>query len=78
MLSNPGTLGGAITTLAFGLRAVQFDQHRGSTTCDSRVLFQGGDDQKVINFEQILFANGRMLNLTEAPAQRGRAFNSTF
>jgi hypothetical protein len=33
---------------------------------------------RVVNFEQILFANGRMLDLTEAPAQRGRAFNSTF
>ncbi len=27
--------------------------------------------------KQILFANGCMLDLTEAPAQRGRAFNST-
>jgi hypothetical protein len=33
---------------------------------------------KVINFEQNLFANGRMLDLTEAAAQRGRALNSTF
>jgi hypothetical protein len=41
-------------------------------------LFQGGDDQKVVNFEQILFASGGMVDLTEAPAQRGRAFNSTF
>jgi hypothetical protein len=46
-------------------------------TCESRALFQGEDDQKVVNFEQILFANGCMLDLTEAPAQRGRAFNST-
>jgi hypothetical protein len=37
-----------------------------------------GADQKVVNFEQILFANGRMLYLIEAPAQRARAFNSTF
>ena len=29
----------------------------------------------MVNFEQILFANGRMLDLTEAPAQRVRAFN---
>jgi hypothetical protein len=36
------------------------------------------DDQKVVNFEQILFANGRMLDLTEAPDQRVRAFNATF
>jgi hypothetical protein len=43
-----------------------------------RAFFQGEDDQKVINFEQILFANGRRLDLTEAPAQGGRAFNSTF
>jgi hypothetical protein len=41
-------------------------------------LFQGGDDQKVVNFEQILFASGRMVDLTETPAQRGRAFNLTF
>jgi len=30
-------------------------------------------DRRVVNFEQILFANGRMLDLTEAPAQRGWA-----
>ena len=35
----------------------------------------GGADQKVVNFEQILFANGRMLDLTEAPAQRVRTVN---
>ena len=46
-------------------------------TCESHALFQGGD-QKVVNFEQILFASGRMVDLTETPAQRGRAFNSTF
>ncbi len=40
--------------------------------------FQGEDDQKVVNFEQILFANGRMLHSTEAPAQRARAFSLTF
>jgi len=40
--------------------------------------FQGEDDQKVVNFEQILFANGRMLDSTEAPAQRARAFSLTF
>jgi hypothetical protein len=28
-------------------------------------LVSGGDDQKVVNFEQILFANRRMLALTE-------------
>jgi hypothetical protein len=28
-------------------------------TCESRALFQG-DDQKVVNFEQIPFASGRM------------------
>jgi hypothetical protein len=33
---------------------------------------------RAVNFEQIPFANGRMLDLTEALAQRGRAFNSTF
>jgi hypothetical protein len=32
----------------------------------------------VVNFEQILFANGRMLNLTEAPAQGGRAIQFDF
>jgi hypothetical protein len=36
------------------------------------------DDQKVVNFEQILFANGRMIHSTEAPAQRARAFSLTF
>ena len=36
------------------------------------------DDQEVVNFAQILIANGRMVDLTEAPAQRGRAVNSTF
>jgi hypothetical protein len=36
------------------------------------------DDQKVVNFEQILFANGRTLHSTEAPAQRARAFSLTF
>jgi hypothetical protein len=41
-------------------------------------LFQGGDDQNVVNFEQILFASGRMFDLIETPAQRGRAFNLTF
>jgi hypothetical protein len=41
-------------------------------------LFQGGDDQQVVNFEQILFASGRMVDLTETPAQRGRGFNLTF
>jgi hypothetical protein len=41
-------------------------------------LVSAGDDQKVVNFEQILFASGRMVDLTEAPAQLGRAFNSTF
>jgi hypothetical protein len=40
--------------------------------------FQGEDDQKVVNFEQILFANGRTLHSTEAPAQRARAFSLTF
>jgi hypothetical protein len=40
-------------------------------------LVQGGD-QKVVNFEQILLANERMLNPTEAPAQRARAFSLTF
>jgi hypothetical protein len=44
-------------------------------TCESHALFQGGGDRKVVNFEQILFANGRMLDLTEVPAQRVRAFN---
>src|SRR4029453_13174433 len=44
----------------------------------ARRWHRGGDDQKVVNFEQILFANGRMLDLTEAPAQRGRALNLTF
>jgi hypothetical protein len=44
----------------------------------SHVGFQGADDQKVVNFEQILFANGRILDVTEAPAQRDRAFNLTF
>jgi hypothetical protein len=34
--------------------------------------------EKVVNFAQILIANGRMVDLTEAPAQRGRAVNSTF
>jgi hypothetical protein len=47
-------------------------------TCESRALFQGGDDQKVVNFEQILFANGRMLDLTEAPAQRVRGLQFDF
>ena len=32
----------------------------------------------MVNFEQILFANGRILNLAEAPAQGDRAFNSTY
>jgi hypothetical protein len=32
----------------------------------------------VVNFEQILFAKGRMLNLTEAPAQGGRAIQFDF
>jgi hypothetical protein len=41
-------------------------------------LVSGWGDRKVFNFEQILFANGRMLDLTEVPAQRGRAVNSTF
>jgi hypothetical protein len=41
-------------------------------------LFQGGDDQQVVNFEQILFASGRMVDLTGTPAQRGWAFNLTF
>jgi hypothetical protein len=44
------------------------------------------DDQKVVNFEQILFPNGRTLHpteapalhSTEAPAQRARAFSLTF
>ncbi len=40
-------------------------------------LVQGGD-QKMVNFEQILFANGRTLHSTEAPAQRARAFSLTF
>ena len=41
-------------------------------------LASNGDDQKVVNFEQILFANGRTLHPTEAPAQRARAFSLTF
>jgi hypothetical protein len=41
-------------------------------------LVSGWDDQKVVNFEQILFANGRILKLIEAPAQRVRAFHLTF
>ena len=32
-------------------------------------------DWRVVNFEQILFANRRMLDLDEPPAQRVRAFN---
>jgi hypothetical protein len=56
----------------------QIQTGAGNNFSRSRALFQGGDDQKVVNFEQILFANGRMLDLTEAPAQRGRAFNSIF
>jgi hypothetical protein len=47
-------------------------------TSESRALFQDGGDRKVVNFGQILFANGRMVYLSEAPAQRGRAVNSTF
>jgi hypothetical protein len=41
-------------------------------------LASNGDDQKVVNFEQILSANGRTLHSTEAPAQRARAFSLTF
>ena len=62
---------------ADGARATNFGKVS-VWTCESRVLFQGGGDRKVFNFEQILFANGRMVYLTEAPAQHGRAVNSTF
>ena len=41
-------------------------------------LVQGGD-QKVVNFEQILFANERMLDLSEGTSSKGvRAFNLAF
>jgi len=35
-----------------------------------------GDVQKVVNSNRLLFANERMLDSTEAPAQSRRAFNS--
>jgi hypothetical protein len=41
-------------------------------------LVQGGD-QKVVNFEQILFANERMLDSSEGASSKGvRAFNLAF
>jgi hypothetical protein len=46
--------------------------------CESRASFRVGDDQKVVNFRQILFANERILDSTEAPDQSDRAFNLTF
>jgi hypothetical protein len=45
---------------------------------DSRALFHGRDDQKVVNLAQILFATERMVGLGEAPAQGGRTSDLAF
>jgi hypothetical protein len=49
----------------------------GQLACERGASFRVGDDQKVVNFIQILFANERILDLTEAPDQSDRAFNLT-
>jgi hypothetical protein len=53
-----------------GARAAGRAGHRvaqhGNVRLEYTACFQGEDDQKVVNFEQILFANGRMLDLAEA------------
>src|SRR4029450_12564133 len=53
------------------------ENFRRGLTLDLRQL-QSDDDQKVVNVEQILFANGRILHSTEVPVQRARAFSLTF
>jgi hypothetical protein len=59
-----------------------YEQHREafnqSYVAHDRLWRANEDDQKVVNFEQILFPNGRTLHSTEAPAQRARAFSLTF
>jgi hypothetical protein len=54
------------------------ENFRQGLTLDLRepCLVSGLDDHKVVNFIQILSANERMLDLTEAPDQSGRAFDS--
>jgi hypothetical protein len=65
---------------AFKMIGGRRENFRQGLTLDLREpgLVQGGD-QKVVNFEQILFANGRMLDLREGASSKGvRAFNLAF